>query len=196
MRFAAIVLGAGASIRMRGGFKLVEEVGGKEVVRRVVEAALGSECSPVVVVLGYMAERVRSVLPKGVEVVLNSDWSSGMSSSIRKGVEAVMARAEGVIICPGDMPFVRSETLNKLVKACGEGIAYCAVAGEVRSPVAFSSRYFKDLMALEGDEGAKRVVMRHIGSAVAVEVDPLELMDVDSPEELELARSLVNRLKL
>ncbi|MCS7118205.1 MAG: nucleotidyltransferase family protein [Thaumarchaeota archaeon] len=196
MRFAAVVLGAGASRRMQGEFKLVAKVGGREVLRRVVDAAMGSECRPVVVVLGWMAERVRGVLPEGVEVVLNPNWASGMSSSIRKGVEAVMARADGVVICPGDMPFLRAETLNRLVRACGKGIAYCTVGGEVRSPAAFDSRFFGDLLALEGDQGARRVVERYIGSAVAVEVDPLEMMDVDSPELLESARSLAAKLGL
>ncbi|MEN3048378.1 MAG: nucleotidyltransferase family protein [Candidatus Caldarchaeales archaeon] len=196
MRFAAVVLAAGPSSRMRGGLKLVEEVGGRSLVRRVAEAALGSRCRPVVIVLGNMAERVREELPEGVEPVMNPDWRSGMSSSIRRGVEAVAGRASGAVICPGDMPFLRPETLDRLVEACGAGIAYCTVTGEVRSPAAFSSAFFGELMGLEGDRGAKEVVLRHAGIARPVMVDPLELLDVDSPEELELARSLAARLNL
>lgn len=196
MRFAAVVLAAGPSSRMGGRQKLVEEVGGRSVVRRVVEAALDSRCRPVVVVLGNMAERVRAELPGGVEAVVNPDWRSGMSSSIRRGVEAVAGRAGGAVICPGDMPFIRPETLDRLVEACGEGIAYCTVTGEVRSPAAFSSAFFGELMALEGDRGAKEVVLRHLDLARPVRVDPVELLDVDSPEGLELARSLAARLNL
>ncbi|NIQ25079.1 MAG: NTP transferase domain-containing protein, partial [Gammaproteobacteria bacterium] len=47
------------------GNKLLLEVEGVPLVRRVVDAALASACSGVVVVTGHEATKVAAVLPRG-----------------------------------------------------------------------------------------------------------------------------------
>jgi molybdenum cofactor cytidylyltransferase len=201
MTFAVVVLAAGGSTRMGGRFKLLEDLGGRPLVLWSVEAAMGSRCRPVVVVLGNRAEEVRRALPAGVEVVVCDGWREGMSSSIREGVRALPRESEGVVICLGDMPFVTTRTIDRLASAARErGIAYCRVGGEIRSPSAFRSEFYADLMALRGDAGAKEVIRRNMDRAVGLEVDPVELLDVDTEEDLELARMIasekaVNRRK-
>jgi molybdenum cofactor cytidylyltransferase len=201
MTFAVVVLAAGGSTRMGGRFKLLEDLGGRPLVLWSVEAAMGSRCRPVVVVLGNRAEEVRRALPAGVEVVVCDGWREGMSSSIREGVRALPRESEGVVICLGDMPFVTTRTIDLLASAARErGIAYCRVGGEIRSPSAFSSEFYADLMALRGDAGAKEMIRRNMDRAVGLEVDPVELLDVDTEEDLKLARRItsekaVNRRK-
>jgi len=191
MRFGVLVLAAGGSTRMRGRFKLLEDLGGRPVVRWAVEAAMGSGCRPVMVVLGARAEEVRRVLPETVEVVVNEAWREGMSSSIRAGVGSLPPGTGGVVICLGDMPFVTPGTIDRLASAAAEhGIAYCRSGEEVRSPSAFRSEFFGDLLRLRGDAGAKDVIRRNPSRAVGVDVDPVELLDVDTEEELEAARRI------
>ena len=193
MTFGVVVLAAGGSTRMGGRFKLLEDLGGRALVAWSVEAAIGSRCRPVVVVLGNRAEEVRRALPVGVEVVVNGRWQEGMSSSIREGVRALPRECEGVVICLGDMPFVTSRTIDLLSSLAWErGIAYCRAGGEIRSPSAFRSEFFGDLLALRGDAGAKEVIRRNADRAVGLDVDPVELLDVDTEEDLELARRIAS----
>ena len=72
--------------------------------------------------------------------------------------------------------------------------------GRSGAPSAFRSEFYADLMALRGDAGAKEVIRRNMDRAVGLEVDPVELLDVDTEEDLELARKIafervVNRRK-
>ncbi len=193
MTFAVVVLAAGGSTRMGGRFKLLEDLGGRALVVWSVEAAIGSRCRPVVVVLGNRAEEVRRVLPEEVGVVVSAGWQEGMSSSIREGVRALPNESGGVVVCLGDMPFVTPRTIDLLASAAGErGIAYCRAGGEIRSPSAFRSEFFGDLLALRGDMGAREVIRRNLKMAVGVDVDPVELLDVDTEEDLELARRIAS----
>ena len=89
---AAVVLAAGRSTRMGAENKLLADIGGKPMVRRVVEAALASRARPVLVVTGHQADGVRAALA-GLEVAFvdNPDYAVGLSSSLKAGI----ARAAG-----------------------------------------------------------------------------------------------------
>ena len=96
-RVAALVLAAGASRRMRGRDKLLEEVGGRPALRVVAEAALASRADPVVVVLPPDAPaRAAALAGLAVETVEAADWAEGMAASLRAGLAAVeRARRRG-----------------------------------------------------------------------------------------------------
>ena len=75
---AAIVLAAGRSTRMGGPNKLLADIGGKPMVRRVVEAALASRARPILVVTGHQADSLRAALA-GLDVTFvdNPDYAAG-----------------------------------------------------------------------------------------------------------------------
>ena len=58
---AGVVLGAGRSSRMGGPNKLLAEIGGRPLVRIVVEEVLASRARPVIVVTGHQRERVEEI---------------------------------------------------------------------------------------------------------------------------------------
>jgi len=72
-----------------------------------VEQALASRAKPVIVVTGHERERVEAAL-KGlpVQFVHNPDFAVGLGGSVRTGIAAVPAAADGAIVCLGDMPQV------------------------------------------------------------------------------------------
>ncbi|RLG37843.1 MAG: 4-diphosphocytidyl-2C-methyl-D-erythritol kinase, partial [Thermoproteota archaeon] len=85
-----MVLAAGESKRFEAGNKLLFRVGGKSLIRRVVETALASLASEVIVVTGYQAELVEAEISdlrdERLRVVRNPEYREGMSSSVRVGV--------------------------------------------------------------------------------------------------------------
>lgn len=195
--FAAVVLAAGRSSRMGGGInKLLAKVAGVPVIRRVVQAALASRARPVLVVTGHERERVEAALDGlPVQFVHNEDYTSGMASSLRAGIAAVPKDVAGALVVLGDMPLVQSVLLDRLMDAYApqEGrLVVVPVAGSSRGhPVLWSRRYFEELMALEGDVGARHLLVQHQDAVGHIEVaDQGAFMDVDTPEALEAALTL------
>jgi molybdenum cofactor cytidylyltransferase len=189
-RVAAVVLAAGRSTRMGGPNKLLAEIAGRPLVRIVVEEALASRARPVIVVVGHQRAEVEKALAGlPVELVYNADFAQGLGTSLKAGIAAVPAEADGAIVCLGDMPQVDAALIERLIAAFdpdrGALIVMPTVEGRRGNPVLWSRRFFPDLMAIEGDVGARHFIGRY-GEAVA-EV-PLEgsaaLVDVDTPEAL------------
>jgi len=189
MHSAAVILAAGGSTRMRSGHKALMRLGGRPLIKWVVEAAASSRCEEVYVVVGYRGEEVSAELPSDVRVIYNEEWRMGMATSIRTGVSALGGEVEAAVILLVDQPFITSQLIDLLLSRLEEdfGIAYSAVSGEIRSPAAFRRRYFNELRSLRGDRGARAVIELHRPDAAAVEVDPEALLDIDTPEDLRLA---------
>jgi molybdenum cofactor cytidylyltransferase len=188
---AAVVLAAGRSTRMGGPNKLLAEIGGRALVRIAAEQALASRARPVIVVTGHERERVEAAL-KGlpVRLVHNPDFAQGLGSSVRTGVAAVPAEADGAIVCLGDMPQVDAALIDRLIAAFAPEQGALAVVptidGQRGNPVLWSRRFFPDLMAIEGDVGARHLIGRYGEAVVEVPVTGKgALVDVDTPEALE-----------
>jgi molybdenum cofactor cytidylyltransferase len=187
---AAIVLAAGRSTRMGGANKLVAEIGGKPLVRIAAEQALASRARPVIVVTGHQRERVEAALAGlPVKLVHNPDFAEGLGTSVRAGIAAVPASADGAVVCLGDMPQVDAELINRLIAALAPDQGALAVIptlnGKRGNPVLWSRRFFPDLMALEGDVGARNLIGRYGEAVIEVPVTgKAALTDVDTQEAL------------
>jgi molybdenum cofactor cytidylyltransferase len=191
---AAVILAAGRSTRMGGPNKLLAELAGKPLVRTVTEQALASNASGVIVVTGHQAGEVEKALAGlKVKFVRNPDFAAGLASSVKTGIAAVPANADGAVVCLGDMPLIDSRLIDRLIEAFapdrGELIAVPVSDGRRGNPVLWSRRFFTELMALDGDIGARHLIARH---AEAVAEVPVEghgaFLDIDTPEALAAAR--------
>jgi molybdenum cofactor cytidylyltransferase len=188
---AAVVLAAGRSTRMGGPNKLLAEIGGRPLVRIAAEQALGSRAKPVIVVTGHERERVEAAL-KGlpVRLVHNPDFAQGLGGSVRTGIAAVPGEADGAIVCLGDMPQVDAALIDRLIAAFAPEQGALAVVptidGQRGNPVLWSRRFFPDLMAIEGDVGARHLIGRYGEAVVEVPVTGKgALVDIDTPEALK-----------
>jgi len=193
-RIGAIVLAAGMSSRM-GSNKLVARVAGKPLIRHVVEAALSSAAAPVIVVTGNAAARVReAVSPLAPLFVENPDYSKGLSTSLRCGLKALPADCDGAVILLGDMPGVSAALIDKLIASFdpGEDRAICVATrhGKRGNPVLWARRFFPEMLAIEGDVGARQLIGQNAELVCEVEApDDGPLTDIDTPEALEAYRA-------
>jgi len=187
---AAVVLGAGRSSRMGGPNKLLAEIGGRPLVRIVVEQALASRARPVIVVTGHQREKVEAALAGlPVTFVHNPHFADGLGTSLRAGIAALPAAADGVIVCLGDMPQVDAGLIDRLIAAFDPDKGALAVVptidGKRGNPVVWSRRFFPDLMAVEGDVGARYLIGRYPEAVAEVPLTgKAALTDVDTPEAL------------
>ena len=193
-RIAAIVLAAGRSTRMGAANKLLADIGGKPMVRRVVEAAVASLASPVLVVTGHQEADVRAAVA-GLEVafVHNPDYVKGLSSSLKAGIGAVPEGAGGALVALGDMPQITAAHLDRLIAAFaaerGAAIIVPTHAGKRGNPVLWPATYFAEISQLEGDAGAKRLLEAHADHILEVDLGTAAIFaDIDTPEALAKLR--------
>jgi molybdenum cofactor cytidylyltransferase len=192
---AALVLAAGRSSRMGGPNKLLAEIGGRPLVRIAVEEALASQARPVIVVTGHQRERVEAVLAGlPVDFVHNPYFADGLGTSLKTGIAALPAQSDGVIVCLGDMPQVDAAMIDRLIGAIdpakGALIAMPTIEGQRGNPVVWSRRFFPDLMAVEGDVGARYLIGRYTEAVAEVPLSgKAALTDVDTPEVFEAVKA-------
>ncbi|HUI13885.1 MAG TPA: molybdopterin-binding/glycosyltransferase family 2 protein [Xanthobacteraceae bacterium] len=196
---AAIVLAAGRSSRMGGPNKLVAEIGGKPLVRIVVEAALVSRARPVIVVTGHQRERVEASLA-GLPVTFahNPDFAEGLGTSLKTGIAALPADVDGALVCLGDMPQVDAGLIDRLIGALdpdkGALVVVPTIDGKRGNPVVWSRRFFPDLMAVEGDVGARYLIGRYAEAVIEVPLTgTAALTDIDTPEAFEAVKAELER---
>ena len=198
-RVAAVVLAAGRSTRMGAVNKLIAEIGGKPLVRIAAEQALASHASPVIVVTGHEKDKVAAALAGlPVRLVHNPDYAEGLGSSLRTGIAAVPAEADGAIVCLGDMPQVDAPLIDKLIAAFdpekGALVVTPTIDGRRGNPVVWSRRFFPDLMAVQGDIGARNLIGSYAEAVVEVPVaGDGALIDVDTPESLSAVKAEIER---
>jgi molybdenum cofactor cytidylyltransferase len=192
---AAVVLGAGRSSRMGGPNKLLAEINGKPLIRIVVEEALASRARPVVVVTGHQRDRVEAALSGlPAQFVHNAHFAEGLGTSLKAGIAALPADVDGAIVCLGDMPQVDAALIDRLIAALdpdkGALVAVPTFDGKRGNPVVWSRRFFPDLMAVEGDVGARHLIGRYAEAVIEVPVDGNgALIDVDTPEALQALKA-------
>ena len=125
-----------------------------------------------------------------VQLVHNPDFAQGLGTSLKAGIAAVPAEADGAIVCLGDMPQVDAGLIDRLVAAFdpdrGALVVMPTFAGKRGNPVLWSRRFFPDLMAIDGDIGARHLITSYAEAVTEVPVDgDAAFTDVDTPEALQ-----------
>jgi molybdenum cofactor cytidylyltransferase len=129
---------------------------------------------------------VANLKKEGCEVVICENAAEGMGASLACAARAA-GECDGYLIALADMPFLRRTTIAAVRDALAGGAPLAAPYFRARRghPVGLSRRFFPELLALEGDEGAKRLLARHEKTLVKIPVgDPGALRDIDRPEDL------------
>ena len=199
---AAIVFAAGLSSRM-GFNKLTADLCGAPVLGHVtskVASITGFHAR--ILVVGFEHQKVLSaVRGYGLEefhVVYNSSYKSGLSTSMRLGINAAGSSAAYMFI-HGDMPFVRKTTIETLINVFEEKrplILAPVYKGRRGLPVIVDSRLESELARIEGDVGARAIFSRYSKDMLLLDVeDEFILFDIDSPRDLEHARRICNHMR-
>jgi molybdenum cofactor cytidylyltransferase len=193
MSIGAIVLAAGGSTRF-GRPKQLLKFHGESLVRRAVTAALGAGCAKVIVVAGESDDAVREELRETpAAVIRNSEWEHGLGTSIRCGLEFLMAsnrELEAIVLLTCDQPFVEADVVASLIaeaKRSGKPIVASSYANTLGVPAFFAGSCFSALLDLPDDSGAKSLIQSGIDKVASI---PFEdgATDIDTPEDFERLR--------
>ena len=188
-RVGGILLAAGASSRM-GSAKQLLQFEGTTLIRRSASALSDSDCVPCVVVLGAKsAECEQELAGIEIDICVNEEWPSGMSSSIKAGLGRLLQidpRTDAVMITLCDQPHVSAAVINKFIaeyRRIRPHIIASEYNGVTGVPALFSRDMFDSILKLEGDRGAKGLIRMTGQKALTLEV-PQAAFDIDSPADL------------
>lgn len=180
---AAVILAAGASSRM-GRPKPLLEFEGETFLDRLITRFSGI-CRPVIVVLGYGADQVRTGIAHGglAEIVINPAPERGMLSSLQCGLRSVPLDVEAVLFTPVDLPSIRPSTIEILIRTPA-AVAIPLCDGRKGHPIRVSRQVVEELLALPVEAQAGDVIHRHRAHLVDTG-DPGILHDVDTPQDYD-----------
>jgi molybdenum cofactor cytidylyltransferase len=185
-----LVLAAGGSSRL-GMPKQLLALGSATLLGHVLGVARRCPFHQLLCVLGANADEVeRRVDLTGVEVVYNTHFGEGCSSSIAAALRAVEPDCQLLVLMLGDQPGVRPETVATLLRGRGAApLAACAYEDGRGHPLAFARSTFGELSALHGDKGVWKLLDRHADQLVDVPITGPVPTDVDTWEDYEAVRA-------
>ncbi len=193
--YPIILLAAGSSSRFGSPKQLVQNNGRSLILHSLSEAAKVN--SDVIVVLGANLDIVKKEIENfPVQIVYNKDWEEGISSSIRCGITALLNKnpsAESAIIAVCDQPFLSSKIIVDLIekhKETKKPIVVCSYNNTTGTPVFFHKSFFRALLNLKGQSGAKRMISKN-EDAVATVPFHLGDIDIDTKEDYENLKNLI-----
>ena len=191
-RIGAVILAAGMSSRM-GETKQLIRLGENTLLEQVMEIVRSSRVDEIVLVLGHQAETIKKrVGIKNLKVVINESYQQGMGTSLRTGLAALSSGTNAALIVLADQPFVRAETLDRLIdqyEQSGAQIAIPIYKGFRGNPVLLGRSVFPEVMALTGDIGCRAIFGNHVEGIVKVLVDDIGiLLDLDTKGDVEKLR--------
>ncbi len=162
-----IILAAGSSARL-GQPKQLLMYKGESLIRRAVHAGIDAHCTPIVVVLGAHFEEIKpEIEAESAHIAYNPYWQEGIASSIRIGVSELRKKnidIEETIIMLCDQPMADATLFKNMMlekRKTGKGIVSCSYNDTIGVPVLYHKTYFGELLALKGDDGAKKILIRH-----------------------------------
>jgi len=191
---AGILLAAGNSSRY-GDNKLLQQLPHSqspvvvESAKNLLDALPNS-----VAVIKKNDTALKSLLPSNrLQICENPYSDEGIASSIRVAIREIQKwktekpDIKGYVIALADMPFIPADIIKAVAVELMNGQLICAPRynGQRGHPVGFSSSLSKDLLKLEGDNGAKIIINNHQDKVLYLDVKTDGILtDIDYPSDL------------
>lgn len=206
---AGLVLAAGSSDRMGEANKLLVPIAGKAMINHVVDSLLASSLDDVWVVSGYQSAQLKAQLATAAgsfHWLENTDYTQGLSTSLRCGLQALPSVVDAVMVVQADMPGLTTAHLELLLSAYRQQcpgdveneqsekhsaqIVAPFFQGRRGNPVIFPRLFFDDMQGVSGDQGARDIVKLNSDTLIRVAMpDDAVLVDVDTVDQLHQVRA-------
>lgn len=197
-RLGALLLAAGQSRRMGADSKLLLPFPDRPMVAVTAERLRAAGIfDPILIVTGHRGAEVRAAVDADdagpIQWVTAPDYTEGLSRSLIAGVtEALRLPLDGVLIALADMPLIDTDDLHALAAAFapdqGRSIIIPTVEGQRGNPTLWARHLLPEMLGLDGDQGAKRLLQTFADQVVDVPRANLGLLvDLDTPEAYRIA---------
>jgi CTP:molybdopterin cytidylyltransferase MocA len=189
-RITAVLLAAGLSTRMNGGFKQLMPYRGRTIVEACLETLLASTADDAVVVLGHRADEVAAAVSRfRVRTTLNPDYERGMSTSVVAGLRAIGPDSDAMMVALVDQPHLPVAVFDAVLdryRDTGARVVVPTIAGDTGHPVIFDLSLRDEILAVDPAKGLRSVTYAHRLETLRVPVDAVGVLDdIDTPEDYE-----------
>jgi len=190
-RTAVVMLTSGLSRRYGAKDKMLADLGGRPLIDHAANAI--AQLDPLARVAVCPSERpqIGERLISRFVIAVNKKPKLGLGHSIAVGVNvALQFKPDAILLAMGDMPFMEPWVLEGVVNRLTNGvdIVHAGSIDRPHPPTAFGPATFAQLKALDGDDGAKRIIGQGGFNVVAFNAPSPLLLDVDTRDDLELAK--------
>ena len=175
-KIGIIILAAGASRRMGQPKQLLKMTQQHTFVEHAIIAAKGTTCEQIVVVLGANAAAIQKIVASHqTSTIVNENWQAGMGTSLQKGLTFLLEQTPdlaAVIISVCDQPYLSATIFNQLIEQYRSSDAPIVSANygqKMGVPALLDQQFFPELLALQADEGARRIIQNNLSLVATVE---------------------------
>lgn len=180
---AIVILAAGSSSRMGNITKQLIKYKDESFLRISVKKALNLS-NNVYVILGHDYDKCKEELREfNINIVKNDDYIDGLSTSLKKAIEATKDYERTLIILC-DQPFIPQNHLKNLIDFDTKKIVatkYKGIEG-FNVPAIFPNRYYNEILKLQGDKGAKSIL--NSNDIDFIELEKSFCIDIDTIDDV------------
>jgi molybdenum cofactor cytidylyltransferase len=191
MGVVGILLAAGHSRRFGAQNKLMQKLPDSRMLALAsAQNLLAALPQSIAVVRSQHAELQSALTAVGMQLVVCGEHEQEMGDSLAAGIRhanKLYPQSSGFVIALGDMPYIQPQTIVEIANfiMAGRGIVMPSHQGMRGNPVGFAARFSADLLALNGDQGARILFERYPAEVERFECnDPGILLDIDTPKDL------------
>lgn len=183
-----LILAAGQG-RRAGLAKLSRYIGESTMLEHVAKIVANSDLERTIMITGYEDSFADKIARKYDFLTChNENYMKGMSTSLKTGIKFLPENCQAVVIILGDMPYIKSSTINMLVsafKSDGKDIIIPVYKNKIGHPLLMSLKYKEQILNIQGDKGARDVIKNNLQNVKYLDVnDEGILIDIDELEEL------------
>lgn len=173
-----------------GQFKQLLRLNNKSFVEHCVESLLASRVAEVIIVTGHRELEVRlAVGNRPVRFAHNTDYRSGMASSIKCGVQSLSEHTRAFVLALVDQPQIGAEEIDRVIEVYEKTRAIIVIPtyhGKNGHPILLDVSLKEEILTLDPEQGLRQLVHAHLDEVSKVEVsNPAILEDFDVPEDYD-----------
>ena len=188
-----VVLAAGNSTRMKDSHKLLKRIEEETILRYSVKKAIASNAASTLVVLNHNFPELENELADlPVSIVWNHASTRGMGSSLALAIQSLPPSCDAAMILLADQPEIKDAVMNNVISTylcSNKTMVLTSYQGKIRHPILFDQLFFKELVTLEGDQGAKSIINANKEKAL------LHVVEEPDPEDIDTFEDYMNLLK-
>lgn len=184
---SGILLASGSSRRL-GSPKQLLKWQGEYLINHVINEILKSQIDQLFVILSDHYKEISQVIDKRSEIVYNTNWMVGKSSSIKTGISHLGQNVQGAMFFVVDQPYINLEIINRLILEFNNlpnHIIVTRIKGRISNPVLFGRNYFDELQQLSGEKGGKTIIEKSKNVKWVDWDDEKLMLDIDTEKDYE-----------
>ena len=192
MKIGMVLLAAGESVRF-GESKLELQIKKQPLIEYILSNIPIDKFAQIVIVAANQSI-LNTAKKYGISGIINGEPELGLSKSISMGTQQ-LNDVDAYMYCVSDQPLLSNETIKSMLLAYKQDTILALAHNSRRgNPVIFPSFLYNELVSLENKETGQKVINAHLDILKHFNIDDYtQLMDIDTPKDLDAILKIINK---